>query len=170
MEDGAFGDAFGGEDVEGVVPGVAGVDHERQAELVGQADLLGECRALGVAGRVVVVVVEPGLADGDDLGVVEQVGDRVDAVACFVGVEPDGGPDAGVGFGCRDRGEARGPVTADGDHRGDAGLMGGVHGRVGAARHPLVVHVTVRIEVPETRHAVIRGKSGSPLVTVRPPG
>ena len=67
---GAGGDALGGEDVERVVPRVAGVDHERQLVLVGERDLGGERVPLRVAGRVVVVVVEAALADGDDRRVV----------------------------------------------------------------------------------------------------
>ncbi len=65
VEDHPLGHALGGEDVERVVPGVAGVDDERQRPLVGDGDLRRERVPLHVAGRVVVVVVEAALADGD---------------------------------------------------------------------------------------------------------
>ena len=58
------------------VPRVAGVDHERQPVAVRELDLGGERVPLRLARSVVVVVVEPGLADGDDAGCVEQVDDR----------------------------------------------------------------------------------------------
>lgn len=49
----------------GVVLGVAGVNDERTIELVSQGQLRGERRALAVARRVVIVVVEAALADGN---------------------------------------------------------------------------------------------------------
>jgi hypothetical protein len=42
---------------------------------------------------VVVVVVEPALADGDDLRLVEECLDAVDAAGGVVGVDAGGGPD-----------------------------------------------------------------------------
>ena len=167
------------EHVERLVPGVAGVDHEREIEPMGESDLRCECLALDVPWRVVVVVVQPCLADGDDPGVAEQIGDGVDPVSRLVRMEPDGCPHVVVGLGGRDRLQAGGAVAPDGDHRHDAGIAGRPHGRVGAARHPFVVDVAVRVEdvvaarallVAVGGHAVMRGKSGSPLVTVRPPG
>ena len=50
---------------EGLVPGLPGMDHERQAVAVRQLDLGGEHVTLNSPGRVVVVEVEPALADGD---------------------------------------------------------------------------------------------------------
>ena len=47
VEDGARRHALGVEDVERVVPRLAGVDHERQVELVGERDLGGERRPAG---------------------------------------------------------------------------------------------------------------------------
>ena len=74
VEHRALGHALGVEDGERVVPGLAGVDHERQVVLVGEADLRGEHPALHVAGRVVVVVVEPALPHRHDAGLAQQVG------------------------------------------------------------------------------------------------
>ena len=49
------------------VVGIAGVDHQRQAAVIARRrDVAQETLALRVARGVVVVVVEPGLADGDD--------------------------------------------------------------------------------------------------------
>ena len=61
-----------------------------------QRDLRGEGLSLVVAWRVVVVVVEAALADGNRPDrTVEQVADRVDAVARLVRVQPDRRPDLG---------------------------------------------------------------------------
>src|SRR5678815_3329638 len=60
------------EDVEGVVPRLARVDHEREIALVGQGYLGGKNVALNTARRVVVVIVQSALSDGDDLRFVEQ--------------------------------------------------------------------------------------------------
>jgi hypothetical protein len=51
VDDGALGHALGAEHVEGVVPGVAGVDHERQPVRVGQGDLGREHLALHLPGE-----------------------------------------------------------------------------------------------------------------------
>jgi hypothetical protein len=58
--------AFLFQDAGGLAVGLPGVDDERKAHVAGQADLLAERRALHVAGRVVIVEVEPDLADGPD--------------------------------------------------------------------------------------------------------
>ncbi len=118
------GHSLGGQDVERVGPRVAAVDHERQPVAVRELDLGGERVPLRLAWSVVVVVVEPGLADGDDAGCVEQVGDRVDAGRRLVGVEPDRGEHARVGGRGGDRRFGRGPVAPDRDHLRHAGLAG----------------------------------------------
>ena len=81
------------------------MDDERQVVLIGQSDLGGECMALYVAGGVVVVVVETGLADGHHSGSIDQIGDRVDPVACLMGVHTHSGPDIAVVRSCVDRGK-----------------------------------------------------------------
>src|SRR5207237_9979203 len=58
--------AFGGEDVERVLGRFARVDDDRLADLPREADEPREDGALHVARRVIVVVVESDLADGDD--------------------------------------------------------------------------------------------------------
>ena len=112
VEDRAGRHALGVEDGERVVPRLAGVDHERQAEPVGDADLGGERRTLVVARRVVVVVVEPALPHGHRRPV-EQVGDRLDAVARLVRVQADGGVDLGEPW----RPRAAPPATTPGRSR-----------------------------------------------------
>jgi hypothetical protein len=52
----------------GVLPGFAGVDHDGLAGLGGDFQLALEDRALHVARREIVVVVEADLADGQHLG------------------------------------------------------------------------------------------------------
>ena len=68
---------------------------------------------LHVAGRVLVEVVEPGLADGDDARGVEQVDDRVDAVRRVVRMEPDRRVHAVVPRRDLDRRQRRRPVAPD---------------------------------------------------------
>ena len=76
---------------------------------------------------MVVVIVEPALADRDDLGLREQRFDAVDAAAGLVRVHAGGGPHAGVGTGDGDRRPRVLQVTADGDHALDAGDVGRLH-------------------------------------------
>ena len=76
------GHALGAQHVERVGPRLAGVDHQRQLQLVGERICVDERCTLHVTGGVVVVVVEAALADGDHLRVVEQDrAMRVDTVA-----------------------------------------------------------------------------------------
>ena len=108
MEDGPRRDALGLEDGERVVPGLSGVDHQGQAVGVAQPDLGGEHLALHVPGRVVVVVVEPALADGHDFRLVQQRRQPVDAVLGFVGMHARRRPH---------------PVEGAGDGDGGAGVL-----------------------------------------------
>ena len=125
VEHRAWRHALGVEHGERVVPGLAGVDHERQVVLVGEADLRREHLALHVAGRVVVVVVEPALAHGHDPGRSQQLGQAVEPVAGVVRVKPDGGPHhAGMPSGGRHRVGRAAPVGAHGDQALDPGCGG----------------------------------------------
>ena len=119
---------------------------ERQLPLVGELDLRGERRLLGVAGRVVVVVVEPGLADGDDARRVEQVDDRVDTVRRVVRVQPDRGVHVVEPRRHLDRRERRRPIAPDRDHRVHAGGARRLHRAVRTVGDPFVVDVAVRVE------------------------
>ena len=116
-----LGRALRVEDVERLCPRIAGVDDQWQRSLVGELDLRGERRALLGSWRVVVEVVEPALADGDDVGIVEVGNDRVDAVLGLVRVQPGRGEDVVVRRGHCDRLLGRGRVAPDVDHRGDPG-------------------------------------------------
>ena len=49
----------------GVVFGITRVNHERETQSLSKPDLRPESGSLGVARRVVIVIVEPALADGD---------------------------------------------------------------------------------------------------------
>ena len=55
------------ENPRGVVVGIARMDDERQAGLARRRDMGAKAALLRVARRVVVVIVEAGFADGDDL-------------------------------------------------------------------------------------------------------
>ena len=101
---------------------------------------------LGVAGRVVVVVVEPGLADGDDARRVEEIDDRVDAVRRLVRVQSDRGVDVVESRRHLDRRQRRGAVASDRHHRLHAGGARRGDRAVRAVGDPLVVDVAVRIE------------------------
>ena len=98
--------------------------------LVGETDLLREHPSLHVAGRVVVVVVEPALAHGHDAGLAEQLGAGRRARGRVVRVQADGGPhDLGVTSSSRHRVGRAGAVGPDRDEAVDAGGPGvGHHG------------------------------------------
>ena len=93
------------------------MDHERLAELVRDLDVGAEGALLVGAGRVVAVVVEPGLADREAARVGGQLaqlgGDRVVVAGRVVGVVADRGVDLVVLLGRRQRGAARLLVDAD---------------------------------------------------------
>ncbi len=153
VEHGVLGGALGGEHVERVVPGVAAVDDQWQVELMGELDLFGEGLALDVTWRVLVVVVEAGLADRHHPWLVEQVDDGVDALAGVVRVQAHGCPDVVELGGGGDRGQAGGAVTSDRHHPGHELVAGGPDRGGGASGHPLVVDVAVRVE-ESGRHGV----------------
>ena len=92
---------------------------------------------------MVVVVVEPGLADGHDALCVEQVDDRVDALDGVVWVQADGCMDARMVGRDRDGGEGGLPIATDGDQCADAGGCGRGDRPVGAVGDPRVVDVAV---------------------------
>ena len=70
------------------------MDDEGQAGVEGERNLRGEDLALHVAGRVVVVIVEPTFAHRDDLGAAEEGGETVDAFLGVVRVDAGRGPHA----------------------------------------------------------------------------
>ena len=164
------------EHIERVVPGITGVDDERQVEVDGQGDLGGEHVALGVAWRVVVVVVEPALADRHGAGAIE-VDDRVDAVPGLVRMQTDGGVDVLVAR----RRSRRQRSTSPGRNRRRSSSSRR-RARPRRPRRPRARSARRR-DGSECRTTVdggrgmaiggqtlIRGNSGSPLVTGRPPG
>ena len=168
--------ALGVEDGEGVVPGLAGVDHQGQVVRVGQRDLGRERLALRGAGRVVVVVVEAALPHRHHLGVAEQL-DRArrrrrlaswgwtPAVAHTPVVAPR--PRAMAWRGVLD-------VGADGDQPGRprpaAASVDGV-GAVGASPGEVAVVVGPAHGGRRSRlGAECGGTAASPFSTGRPPG
>ena len=65
------------QDAGDVLVGVAGMDDERQAQLARRRDMGAEASLLQIARAVVVVIVEPGLADRHHLGMPRQAHDLV---------------------------------------------------------------------------------------------
>ena len=119
--DGAVGAEQRGE---GVVVGVARVDHDRLAELGRDLELGFEEAALVVVRRVLAEVVEAGLADRDGARVREQVAQLVEPVRVglvgVVRVDAESGVDAVVLLGKRERLVAARDARRDGDHAVDA--------------------------------------------------
>jgi hypothetical protein len=141
VEHDAVGRAVGVEDRQDVLVGVPVVDDERLAALLRDRDVRAE-RALlrGPAVLVGAEVVEPGLPEGRDA---RQRGERVDLgegrvevgkARGVVGVQGDGGQDAGVGGGEFGGPAGGGDVGADLHDPRDPGGLGlveaGPHGRV----------------------------------------
>ena len=131
---------------------------------------------LGVAGRVVVVVVEPGLADGDDARRVEEIDDRVDAVRRLVRVQSDGGVDVVESRRHLDRRKRRRPVAPD---RRPSSCTPAARAAATAPSAPSGIRSSWmwQCESNQTgsarrrRHQTVRrGKRASPLVTATPPG
>ena len=127
---------FFSEYIEGVRIGVAGMHDQRQSGLARRRRMDAEARPLKRAGGVIVVIVEPGLADADDLvrpGVFdEDFRRRRRLVIHIVGMDSDRAIEVVVGprqgQHIRELGEPR----ADRLHDADAGLGG-------ARQHPIDV-------------------------------
>ncbi len=66
-----------------VVISGAGMNDQRQAGLAGDGDVVAEALSLGVAGRGIVVVIEPGFTDGDTFWMLGQSDDFFDAYVEF---------------------------------------------------------------------------------------
>ena len=136
---------------------VAGVDHERQAQLVGQLDLRGEHPALVVGRGVVAVEVEADLAQRDHPGTGQQRAHGVDVgLGGLVRVPADDRPHAGMAGGQLDR-----LLAADREDALDAGGGSLGHRGVGA----LLAALEVRVGVD---HFSTRGNSGSGWCTSLP--
>jgi hypothetical protein len=123
-----------------VIPGIvavlagAAMDQDWEPYGCGKLQLLPEDLLLNVTGRVVVMVVEANLANGDDLGVlceplhVREV--RGGEQACFMGMDPKGCVDPGVLFG---DGDGAGDVVwtfsvANGEEGADTDLVSALNG------------------------------------------
>src|SRR6476661_526175 len=129
---------------DGVVLGVARMDDDGDAMLVGEGELRGEGRALAVARRMIVVVIESAFADGDGAAR-ELAADGSDVThgveaGGVVRVDAGGMPDeAGVRGGDRLRALGGGERFADADDASGAGVARpgddggaiGVEGRIG---------------------------------------
>ena len=129
VEDRPLGHALGVEHVERVVPRVAGVDHERQPALVGEADLGGERRRAarrGASGRSSSRARTPPIGAGRRRR--RRASKRSTIVStpwrASCGCRPTVACTAGWRRAHVERGERRGPVAADGDHRAHAGVEG----------------------------------------------
>ena len=109
----------------GIVICLAGMDHHRERQLGGESQLLIKCCFLCLSICVVVVVIEPDFANGDDAPVFSAGFDttcqRGAPAIGFVGVNALGTPNGGVSVGqvanlieivCRD-GNRHDPLNAD---------------------------------------------------------
>ena len=92
-----------GEDAGGIGVRLARVDLERQPRLARRGDVAAEAFRLRLGCRVLVVVVEPRLADGDHLGVLGEPHDLLDAdielLVRLVGMRADRAINVGVALG-----------------------------------------------------------------------
>ncbi len=131
---------------------VAAVDHERQPGAAGLADEAAEMALLHLGRRMLVVVVEPGLPDRDDLRMRPQAAELVPGVvgdvARVVGMDRDRGEDVGIGVGDRDRRVVarERPAGADRDHAADAGGAGAGDHRVAVGRERRLVEVAMGVD------------------------
>ena len=116
--------------------GIAGVDDQRQAGLARRRDMGAEALGLLVARAVLVVEVEPGLADADDLGMARRldqaVGRALPLLLRLVRMDADRAPDVVVALGDRAHLVELVEPRADGQHARDAG-------RAGAREHARLV-------------------------------
>ena len=170
MKHRVLGRALVVEDLEGVVPGLACVDHQGQVPSVSETDLCTEDLGLDVARRVVIVVIEAGLADCDDLRVIELCDDPVDAFGRVVGMDASRCPDRIVGFGDCDAHPCRFGVAPDGDHPLDTSLDGLRHRRCAVFSGADVAVVVGPAQRGRHDQPFLRGNSGSPVWTSSPPG
>ncbi len=95
--------SFPGQNREGIVVGVTGMDHHGKTELAGDADLRDERLVLRFGAGVVAVVVQSAFTDGHHLGVLCQAADPLLIAPAetvgVVGVDTDGGVDDVEGVG-----------------------------------------------------------------------
>ncbi len=61
-------DVFIFKNPQGIGIGIAGVDYHRQATFTGRLDMGSETRFLGLPWAVLIMIIKPGLAKPDDLG------------------------------------------------------------------------------------------------------
>src|SRR6185437_1763507 len=107
------------EDGDGLGIGVAGVNDERYARLVRRGDMGAKARFLLGARAMLIVEIEPGLADADHLGIArkpnEGIARDVGFLRRLVRVNADRAPDIAVAFGDRAHGREFLDLGADGD-------------------------------------------------------
>ena len=140
----------------GLLPGLAGVDHQRQAPLVGQRHLGCEDVPLGVARRMIVVEVQAGLAHRNRRA--QQVGQAIDTVAGLMWMDPGSRPDVLEGL---RRGKGRPAVlqvTPDRDHADDPGRTCPSH-HLGSVRAQMAVVVEPGLGHPSTWSASSTSRS-----------
>ena len=117
-----------------VVVGFARMDDQRQPGLARRRDVAAEAGLLGVARAEIVVIVEPGLADGDHLGVAaarDQVLDgEVELLMCVVRMRSYGAVDIGESLGDRQQAIELAHPGRDGDHAPYPGRPGALDDRV----------------------------------------
>ena len=146
----------------GLVVGLAVVDHDRELELVRERELRVEQPALLLGGRVPANGVEPGLADGDRLGMREQLAELVDALRLrrrgLMRIDAERRVDAVVRLGDRERSATRVDPGADRDDPRHAGLARPLD----EGRCVLLARVEMRVRVGHCAEAAsIRSSSSA---------
>ena len=129
------------------------MNDQRQAGFAGRGDVCPEAGFLQFPGAVVVVVIQPGLADPDDLGVrrtADEVLDRDDGFFLrLMRVNADGAPDIRVALRNGTNPVEPGHVGADRHHGGDTGVPGALNGFVAV----FVKNVEIEVAVAVYKHA-----------------
>jgi hypothetical protein len=139
------------DDRAGIVFGISGVDHDRLVHLSSERDLSGERGALGLARRVVVVIVESALANrhgrlSKQLAQLRNVARRVER-GCVVGMDSSGRKDeSGVVRGALGGDRGRRERLADADDRQRARNAGARDYRVAVAGEGRVREVGVAVD------------------------
>jgi len=140
----------GGEEGEAVVEGVAAMDDEGEVAACGEVELPFEGVALCGAGGVVIVIVESGFADGDNVAGEGEGFDLATDVGGgavgFVGVDSDGGAEeVGMGAGECECGGAGFESCTDGDDARKSGGAGALKDGVEVGGEAGVVEVGVGV-------------------------
>ncbi|MEZ5354134.1 MAG: hypothetical protein R2762_15970 [Bryobacteraceae bacterium] len=138
-----------GEDGEGIFPGLSSVDDDRFAGGEGDGQLAFEDGLLGIAGCVIVVIVEPDFTESEHLRMAQDLLEPLEGIGGGLGgvvrVNAGGSENAGVFIGQADGGFEirRAGAGADGHHACDAAFPSPIDDGVAIDGEAVIVEVTV---------------------------